>query len=441
MSRPNKTFFSENSISTPYTSGNTMFSDTINNNGSIGNLIVPPRSQLSANLNRVHPIIPSAQQYLLEHKFVSIHSEDRDIIKYPSSGEFSIELPQTIKNVQSVRLGSFSFPCNYSTFSRENANITMVFKLTSPFDPTNGINVLQTAIYYAILSDPTKSFVFDIESGFYTPEQMCTELTNKMNETVSLYIYAWLQLNAPVETQTAFIDSGGYNRFTVVYNQVSSKLWFGNTADGFTLANSSDVYLTNRLNMDICAKTQHVKEYVNWSLMPYLGFTHKDSVAIQDGTQPRFYYGDVSYGDKGYWLQPENDEAQCAYLEAPLKINLMGHAFFYLELDGYNCIDETSVFQEDRFAKHTNETNGVVESAFARIPMCGAPLSQTFDYNTESFKLFSPPQASVRTISLRCRYHDNSPVFFGNFDYAIMLEFISFLPQQEREFSLTVPQT
>ena len=47
----------------------------------------------SFNTSSSHPLIPNANQYYVDKKYVSIHSEDRDILRYPRSGEFEIELP------------------------------------------------------------------------------------------------------------------------------------------------------------------------------------------------------------------------------------------------------------------------------------------------------------------------------------------------------------
>ena len=33
------------------------------------------------NVQQNHPLIPSSNSYVIEKKFVSIHSEDRDILK------------------------------------------------------------------------------------------------------------------------------------------------------------------------------------------------------------------------------------------------------------------------------------------------------------------------------------------------------------------------
>ena len=45
------------------------------------------------NTQTSHHLIPNSQQYQFEQQYISIHSEDRNIIKYPNSSEFEIELP------------------------------------------------------------------------------------------------------------------------------------------------------------------------------------------------------------------------------------------------------------------------------------------------------------------------------------------------------------
>ena len=46
------------------------------------------------NVNQTHPLIPNSQNYTLYRKYVSIHSEDRDYVKFPNSSLFEIELPE-----------------------------------------------------------------------------------------------------------------------------------------------------------------------------------------------------------------------------------------------------------------------------------------------------------------------------------------------------------
>ena len=72
------------------------------------------------NTQTNHPLIPNSNDYLIYKKYVSIHSEDRDIIKYPDASNFEIELPQDITNIYALRLINWTFPANYNTFSRLN---------------------------------------------------------------------------------------------------------------------------------------------------------------------------------------------------------------------------------------------------------------------------------------------------------------------------------
>jgi hypothetical protein len=80
------------------------------------------------NIFNNHPLIPNSNQYNFESKYLSVHSEDRDLIKYPKSSEFEITLPQDYLNVASVRLYSWSFPANYNVFSIVNKNVLLAFK-------------------------------------------------------------------------------------------------------------------------------------------------------------------------------------------------------------------------------------------------------------------------------------------------------------------------
>ena len=89
----------------------------------------------SFNTSSTHPLIPNANQYYVDKKFVSIHSEDRDILKYPISSEFEIELPQDYLNVQSVKLSTWSFPANYNVFSPVNFNVGMTFRFIKLYNP------------------------------------------------------------------------------------------------------------------------------------------------------------------------------------------------------------------------------------------------------------------------------------------------------------------
>jgi len=409
-------------------------------------------------LNNSHPIIPNSNQYLLEKKFVSINSEDRDMIKYPVSSEFEIELPQDYLNVQSVKLYSWSFPANYNVFSIDLQNVYMSFKITEPYNPgAHGVSdELTEAIFAALYYNVNNNYTVFIENGFYNPMQMATELTNKFNESITKYL------------KTVFISPGfaathplaatlfkTYNRFAIVYNNVGQKIWFGNTADRFTLTNSSPYSVTQQAAY-ACVNKNILPNYSNIGLPGFVGLTRDDTGSFSTAEYaalggdfaknftspypyPRFYYGDVlTTGDDGYWLLPEHilTGSVVYFVQPTYKINFMGPDYMYMEIAGLNCIDETVPYNVSEVTTTTNLTNGIVNSCFAKIPITTTPISQWFDSNMEPFKWFNPPAERIRKLKIKIRYHDNSTVNFGIFPFSFMLEFNLLRNQQERQFSI-----
>lgn len=395
-----------------------------------------PENPKTYNLNVNHPIIPNPQEILYYKKYISIHSEDRDILKYPSSSEFEIELPEDIINVQSLRLSTWTFPANYNTFSEANNNITMTFKINFACEPSSSDASynLYNAIYQALAYDEDKVYTIVIEQGFYNPIQFAVELTNKFNEAVTTYIINYFNDNGYSSLIGEFNDLGGYNRFVIVYNSVNQKIWFGNNADGFILTNSStgNVGTTNNYQ---CLNRNKLPEYSNWGLPYNVGLPRTDSNSIStSGYSPRFYYGDVTNGDNGYWLVPNPNltNAECHYYECPYKINLMGPSHFYMEIEGQNCIDETYPYSLNPFTFNTNETNGIVNSAFAKIAMPTTPIAQWFDRDSYPYKFYTPPAERIRRLKIKLRYHNGLLVNFDTFDYTFTLEFVMLQPQQIR---------
>ncbi len=385
-----------------------------------------------------HPLIPNSQEYLVYKKIISIHSEDRDIVKFPSSSEFEIELPQDYLNVRAATLSSWTFPANYSTFSLQNRNITMSFKLT-PVNPASLsiTNPLQIAIYNALNANVGNDYFIIIETGFYNPDQMATELTNRFNQVVTEYITK--KINASYST--AFLEQGGYTDFVIVYNNVAQKIWFGNRSSAFTLTNNTDNN-TNFYDTNIYCKENRLPSFTNWGLPFFLGLTHCPVSSISSSEKsPRFYYGDVKAGDNGYWLVPNVNLPGCNvyFLECPQKINLMGPSYIYMEIDVLNNIDETSPYNLSTFTSTTNQTNGRVNCAFAKIPVPTTPISQWFETEgSESYKIFDPPAERIRRLRIRIRYHDGSLVNFDSFPFSFSLQFTLFNAQKSLGYKLTL---
>jgi hypothetical protein len=412
------------------------------------------------DLNNNHPIIPNSNQYYFEKKYISIHSEDRDVLKYRNPSYFEIELPQDYLNVQSARLYSWSFPANYSVFSTDSHNIYMTFKFIKLYNPGEHAfsDPLTEAIFAGLYYNITNEYVVVIESGFYNPTQMATELTNKMNEVVTVYLNKFFTSTDPNYIQYNYAAAlfTAYERFTNVYNEVGQKLWFGNNADQFVLTNSSGTFFKKEFLEEKClpGRNKELPNFTDFGLPAFLGFTRCDAFSFPpdeflldpkndenyvdpSSLVPRFYYGDVTgTGDNGYWLLPVLPGATVYFLQAPLKINFMGPAYIYMEIEGLNCIDETIPYSISTFTTQTNQTNGVVNSAFAKIPVPTTPISQWFDNDMGPYKYFNPPAERIRKLKIKFRYHNNVLVDFGSFDFSFMLEFCLLKPQNERKYNI-----
>lgn len=439
------------------------------------------------NTSTNHQIIPNSNNYMYEQHYVSIHSNDRDLHKFPKSSEFEIEIPQDYLNVVSVRLHSWSMPSNYNVFSIQNYNIIMTFQLSTLYDPIN-INVgtgigdfldasyqaTSNAFYQALKYNQDKNYAPIIEEGFYNPEQIAVELTNKFNDVINNTINNFLNLPNAIDyfsnptyytiakeiydNRYLFDDNLKYlyNRFIIVYNTVNQKLWFGNKADKFILTNDTiEKEELDNYNLN-CLRKNFLPNAADWGLPCNLGFTRcpVTSITTEESYKlkktydppfiadnliyepyPRFFYGDVLIsGDKGYWLLPDDScpGSIVYYIQPPYKINLMGPSYIYMEIEGLNCFDETSPYNISPFTIKTNQTNGVVNSAFAKIALYSTPISQFYDQVTEPYKYFSPPAERIRKIKVKLRYHDGQTIDFGVFDYSFMLEFNLLRPQNLR---------
>lgn len=405
------------------------------------------------NVNTTHPLIQNSQEYLYYKKYISIHSQDRDIIKYPNASEFEIELPEDYLNVSSLRLVQWTFPSNYNTFSSSNSNVFLSFKIIEPYNPGEfGLSDDYNFRVFQALFESNREYNFSIEEGFYNPYQMTTELTNKFNSAVTLRIeaYFYMKINDEPDgkwevTLNKFKENGGYNRFIIVYNNISLKLWFGNRADSFEIINELGTLESNIID-NFCQFNSRggLPEFSNYGLPSNLGLRRCNQLSISQFDSfgnpnfskignvevPRFFYGDVIPGDDGYWLVPL-DVSGCKvnWIEAPEKLNIMGEAFLYMEIAKQNCIDETQPYNLSKFTIETNRTNGIVDAAFAKLPVPATPLSQWFDRDSIPYKFYYPPADRIRKLTIKIRYHNGQLADFGVFNYSFMLEFTLMLPQ------------
>jgi len=394
------------------------------------------------NISTPHPIMPTpidTAEYEEEHFYVSIHSEDRNVLKYPNSGDFEIEFPRDYYNVSKLNVSEMALPINIDTFSTLYNNVFLTFQINEPYNPADPptptdpftIDPLQAMIFAGLNARVGTDFLIKIENGFYSVDQIATELTNKMNWEVTQYLESYIKENDPAQIlYQKFEDAGGYTEFVVVYHYVSQHLWFGNKSSSFILTNNSDFYTQQELYFNtLCINSGRFPQYVNWGLPNNLGFTRTpitSKPSLNNGKDIRFFYGDVVAGDNGYWLTANTDLPGCLpwYIEAPLKINILGESYIYLLIDGWNNIDVTYPYNKDAYTDKTNETNGVVEYAYGKIPVGSTPVSLSYCSGFFNPKVFEPPINKIRKVKMSFYYHSGLKVDFNNMPFSITFDVV-----------------
>ena len=105
------------------------------------------------------------QNFVVQKKILSVHTEDRDIGKWPTSSIFAVDLPVEYKNVVSLGLADIDLPPIY-VFSAKNQNISMSFT-------------------YNALTAKT----ITLTEGTYTGAQLATELQGRMKLLIASFYF------------------------------------------------------------------------------------------------------------------------------------------------------------------------------------------------------------------------------------------------------------
>jgi len=406
------------------------------------------------DVSSTHPIIPNAQEYMYEEKYVSISSLDIDLVKNPNPSHFEILLPQDYCNVQSISLSTITFPSNLYNFSKNFRNTVITFTINQPYRPsdTTAPNfALLFAIYEALYAksiSATPDYIVHIEDGLYNTIQMTTELTNKFNYAVSSYIIDYFTETYLITFLSEFIATGQYTQFIIKNNDVSQKLWIGNRSSGFILTNDSKI-LHSILSQPICTPLQGpVQENTLHSLPFNLGFKNVPAISYPSVTtynlnDARFFY--VSDTAGSIWLTPAYaDSPSVHYVQSPNKWSIyVGRNYIFMDVSGFNSLDETTIFS---ISKQPN-ISGAVNSAFAKLPIYTNPYvpDKNYYFNGQppdnNVRIFNPPLNRVKKLNIQFKYHTGEYVDFGGLVYSFTLKFNLFTPQNAKKYSMYRPES
>ena len=400
---------------------------------------VPP-PPLSYNLSTSHPLTSREQTYTMERTLLSVHSEDRDALKWPNADDFGIELPTSITNVQSARLVECALPSNYYAFSQQNQNTRFLFAVEEKdvLSPWRAADVNNASV----LSNG--SFEVEISAGSYTPTQLAEEVESKMNQAVTTYLR-----RAALPSPNTYT----YENFKVHYDEVAQKFAFGNTVDGFRLR--FDVEIEYELGCPMERKAW--PRYTLWGFPSYLGFARQ---AYEASPAPE----DVLTGAIGLrgpgtttsWLEPKyamsvvpGTQPQASdvsgivmYVQAPMVQKVLGDRTIYMEMQNFNTYMELDPFSQSTNSYFNNDYRGRPNSAFAKIPVPTVSAGETIESaqsNLQSLAVFDPPLERVTRLRFRFRFHDGRPVDFQDFPFNFTIAFDHLRDEIARDYTVRVP--
>ena len=295
-------------------------------------------------------------------KMVTIHTEDRDILKYPYENNFEVELPSVIKNTQSIELFDITLPSFYYNISEYLQNNKLWFSIPLYFDEPIEITIL---------------------SGHYSCIAIAAEIETQLKFGTSKELHR-LGVYANQETM--------YTHFSVKYSEIERKFTFYNSQDNFWL------WFNKKSTFNICNFDSY-KMLNNWGLGYNLGF-----------------YKNIYESD--FYTTSSNTH----FIESPKISELDIYNTIYMEISTFNWIDEIDPFSISTTDFYNNDFNGSVNNSFAKLILSN--VSKTY-VPTQKFARKLPHMVEkISRLKFTFRYHNGILVDFMNqpFNFALKFE-------------------
>ena len=249
------------------------------------------------------------------------------------------------------------------------------------------------------------------------------------------------------QVSTLLNAQGGYNHFKVFYDEVQKKAIFGNNISKFEIVMDFEKYYSENALIaanilylptetstcrNTCnnSKSTHAN-YVNWGLPTYLGFSGKEKTIEYKPKSPlpTFYYYDKNTSPDMY--NPFKHETTNGFQELSIytmtpcnQLNVEGDAYYYMEIDGLNMIDELLPYKNDAYAVTNGTTTGIINSIFAKRLILSLPRGNLYKEGDGEVKTFTPPLRRINKASIRIRYHDGREPYFGTIPLEFTLKIV-----------------
>lgn len=367
------------------------------------------------NTHQNHPLIERDQTYFLEKKHVTIHSEDRDICKWPNSNHFEVTLPKDLTNIISMRLVDITIPSNTYIFSTDNQNTKFRVEVVPQINSTTPD---LSAVFHALNTYYQNYDYYEvtIDDGFYTPEQLAYEIQNKLNRTITTTLE-----NIGYTLPTGY----AYEEFTIKYNPSTHKLEFINNRDHFTLLFSQEIQYDTT-----CGVKNVWCQPIKWGFPYYIGYK-KINYAGQVNTGT-YYIDSINFS-----IEPSTQKLSddIYYTKSTNVLNIDSDDVIYMELDKYNSIDEIEPYSHLTNSAFANDYASKTNSAFAKIPVSFDKFTKKFltkTYELNNITGFKVPLQNLRKMKFKFRYHDGRLVDFKNQNFNFTIEACELIDEQAR---------
>lgn len=325
-------------------------------------------------------------------------------------------------------------------------------KYTTFLDALNALNSIAGVEVFPLNMEALNNFANDYGSALTPPPLL---VIPTIEESTDLFLgtgaYSAIAQNTSDSLNTYVSDllntQGGYNHFKVFYDEVQKKPIFGNNISKFEIVMDFEKYYSvnaliagNILYLpgetsscrNTCNSSNSVHtNYVNWGLPTYLGFSGKETTIEYEATHPlpTFYYYDKNTSPDMY--NPFQRETTSGFKQLSIytmtpcnQINIEGDAYYYMEVDGLNMIDELLPYKNDAYAVTNGTTTGVINSIFAKRLIISLPRGDLYKEDDGEVKTFTPPLRRINKASIRIRYHDGREPNFGTIPYEITLKIV-----------------
>ena len=132
------------------------------------------------------------------------------------------------------------------------------------------------------------------------------------------------------------------------------------------------------------------------------------------------------------------------YIVAPNVQAILGDNTVYMEVNKYNQYDELVPYVQSTSSMYNNDYGGVVDSAFAKIPMVTIPVGAVWDSRNgflQGISHFDVPVERITKLEFKFRYHDGRLVDFQEFPFDFTIAFNQLKNEIGRQYEVRVPVT